>query len=68
MGDASSTTEKRILYKYNLPDIDVLQVGHHSPQSAFIYNGIICEENFENQDYESKFEYRKHPIYLSREK
>ena len=29
MGDASTTTEKEILNKYNLPDIDVLKVGHH---------------------------------------
>ena len=26
MGDASSTTEKEIIDKYNLPDIDVLKV------------------------------------------
>lgn len=29
MGDASVTTEKEIMNKYNLPDIDVLKVGHH---------------------------------------
>ena len=29
MGDASSTTEIEIMSKYNLPDIDVLKVGHH---------------------------------------
>jgi len=29
MGDASTTTEKEILSKYNLPNIDVLKVGHH---------------------------------------
>ena len=29
LGDASSTTEKEIINKYNLPDIDVLKVGHH---------------------------------------
>lgn len=29
MGDASATTEHEILSKYNLPDIDVLKVGHH---------------------------------------
>ena len=29
MGDASITTEKEILDKYNLPNIDVLKVGHH---------------------------------------
>ena len=29
MGDASVTTEKEIMNKYNLLDIDVLKVGHH---------------------------------------
>lgn len=29
MGDASVTTEKEILDKYNLPNIDVLKVSHH---------------------------------------
>ena len=29
MGDASKITENEILDKYNLPDIDVLKVGHH---------------------------------------
>ena len=29
MGDVSITTEKEILNKYNLPDIDILKVGHH---------------------------------------
>ena len=29
MGDASTKTEKEMLNKYNLPDIDVLKVGHH---------------------------------------
>ena len=35
MGDASSiTTEKEILNKYNLPDIDVLKVGHHGSRTS----------------------------------
>ena len=34
MGDASSTTEKEILSKYNLPDIDVLKVGHHGSKTS----------------------------------
>ena len=29
MGDASITTEKEIISTYNLPNIDVLKVGHH---------------------------------------
>ena len=34
MGDASSTTEHEILNKYNLPDIDVLKVGHHGSKTS----------------------------------
>ena len=34
MGDASSTTEKEIMSKYNLPDIDVLKVGHHGSKTS----------------------------------
>ncbi|MEE3342872.1 MAG: DNA internalization-related competence protein ComEC/Rec2 [Bacilli bacterium] len=34
MGDASLTTEKEILNKYNLPDIDVLKVGHHGSKTS----------------------------------
>ena len=34
MGDAGVTTEKEILDKYNLPDIDVLKVGHHVSKTS----------------------------------
>ena len=34
MGDASVTTEKEILDKYNLPDIDILKVGHHGSKTS----------------------------------
>ena len=34
MGDASITTEKEILSKFNLPDIDVLKVGHHGSRTS----------------------------------
>jgi len=34
MGDASSTTEHEILNEYNLPDIDVLKVGHHGSKTS----------------------------------
>ena len=34
MGDASITTEHEILEKYNLPDIDVLKVGHHGSKTS----------------------------------
>ena len=34
MGDASTTTEKEILSKYNLPNIDVLKLGHHGSKTS----------------------------------
>lgn len=34
MGDASSVTEKEILNKYNLTNIDVLKVGHHGSKTS----------------------------------
>ena len=34
MGDAGVTTEKEILDKYNLPNIDVLKVGHHGSKTS----------------------------------
>ena len=34
MGDAGVTTEKEILDKYNLQDIDVLKVGHHGSKTS----------------------------------
>ena len=34
MGDASITTEKEILSKYNLSDVDVLKVGHHGSKTS----------------------------------
>ncbi len=34
MGDASTTTEKEMMNKYNLPEIDVLKVGHHGSKTS----------------------------------
>ena len=34
MGDASITTEKEILNKFNLTNIDVLKVGHHGSKTS----------------------------------
>ena len=34
MGDASTTTEKEIMNKYNLSHIDVLKVGHHGSRTS----------------------------------
>ena len=34
MGDAGVETEKEILKKYNLSDIDVLKVGHHGSKTS----------------------------------
>ena len=34
MGDASISTEKEIMNKYKLPNIDVLKVGHHGSKTS----------------------------------
>ena len=34
MGDASTTTENEIMNKYNLPNINVLKVGHHGSKTS----------------------------------
>ena len=34
MGDTSATVEREILNKYNLPNIDVLKVGHHGSKTS----------------------------------
>lgn len=34
MGDAGITTEKEIMNKYNLSDIDALKVGHHGSKTS----------------------------------
>ena len=34
MGDASITTKKEIIEYYNLPNIDVLKVGHHESKTS----------------------------------
>ena len=34
MGDAGVTTEKEIMNKYNLSNIDVLKVGHHGSRTS----------------------------------
>ena len=34
MGDASVTTEEEIIKEYNLPNIDVLKVGHHGSNTS----------------------------------
>ncbi len=40
MGDASSVTEKEILNKYNISNIDVLKVGHHGSNTSSSQNFI----------------------------
>ena len=34
MGDAGVEVEKEILKEYNLPDIDVLKIGHHGSKTS----------------------------------
>ena len=40
MGDASIEVENDIIKKYNLPDIDVLKVGHHGSKTSSSKNFI----------------------------
>ncbi len=34
MGDASKNNESLLLKKYNLPEIDILKVGHHGSKTS----------------------------------
>ena len=34
MGDESITTEREIIENYNLPNIDILKVGHHGSKTS----------------------------------
>ena len=43
-------------------------IGHHHPEVKFVYNGIISEDDYNNIDYQSQFEYLKKPIYRSYKK
>ena len=46
MGDAGVTTEKEILNKYNISNIDVLKVGHHGSRTSSskeIFKGTITK-------------------------
>ena len=45
MGDASTTTENEMMNKYNLPDIDVLKVGHHGSKTSSSSREFINEVN-----------------------
>lgn len=61
---ALSFTKKYLLFGNNTAN----SIGHHNPESIFIYDGVISEDDIENIDYESQFEYLEHPKYLSKRK
>jgi hypothetical protein len=61
---ALSFTKKYLLFGNETAN----SMGHHEPQSLFIYDGVISEDDIKNIDYESVFEYNKKPIYRSRKK
>ena len=61
---ALSFTRKYLLFGQKTANA----VGHHDPQSIFIYDGVISEEDMDNINYQSKFVYQKGPIYRSRKK
>lgn len=43
-------------------------IGHHNPQSEFIYGGVISEDDAPQTDYQQQFVYQKKPIYKSKRK
>ena len=61
---ALSFTKKYLLFGNNTAN----SIGHHNPESIFIYDGVISEDDIENIDYESQFKYLEHPKYLSKRK
>ena len=61
---ALSFTKKYLLFGNNTAN----SIGHHNPESVFIYDGVISEDDIENIDYESQFKYLEHPKYLSKRK
>ena len=61
---ALSFTSKYLLFGQKTANA----IGHHNPQSTFIYDGVISEEDMNNINYQPKFVYQKVPIYRSRRK
>lgn len=61
---ALSFSKKFLCFGQNTANV----IGHHEPQSIFIYDGIISEDDIENINYHQKFVYQRKPIYESRKK
>lgn len=61
---ALSFTKKYLLFGQKTANA----IGHHDPETIFIYDGVISEEDMDNINYQSKFVYQKRPIYRSQKK
>lgn len=61
---ALSFTKKYLLFGQKTANA----IGHHDPETIFIYDGVISEEDMDNINYQSKFVYQKGPIYRSQKK
>lgn len=61
---ALSFTSKYLLFGQKTANA----IGHHNPQSIFIYDGVISEEDMNNINYQPKFVYQRVPIYRSQRK
>lgn len=61
---ALSFSKKHLFFGQKTADT----IGHHIPESIFIYDGVISEEDMGDIDYQSKFVYQKRPIYKSYKK
>ena len=58
---ALSFTKKYLLFGKDT----AINIGHHIPETAFIYNGVISEDDIKSLNYEQQFEYNDKPIYKS---
>ena len=58
---ALSFTKKYLLFGQRTANT----IGHHDPQSMFVYDGVISDDDLQVKDYVSKFGYNKYPIYRS---
>ena len=58
---ALSFTKKYLFFGSNTANA----IGYHIPSTAFIYGGIISEDDMQKLDYEGQFNYQEKPKYKS---
>ena len=61
---ALSFTKKYLLFGKKTANA----IGHHDPETVFIYDGIISEDDAIQMDYQQQFKYQEKPIYCSKRK